>query len=198
MNFFNNPFRAPSRKGPDWFSAGLASSFPDLGLDSEKGEARLCGSHGTNGTPGCKVFHVPKTDISQRTEVDIQAGDTAQDLTDQVLVFQYRGKFHAVDHVSRPFAIVAESSADNGFQECPHSSYPLSQGIPFDIEDFGIVLSAGLTCPKHNWSFDLFSGRSDRGNYKLKIWEVQLREVEGAQSDNSEKEVWVRRKPRIG
>lgn len=37
------------------------------------------------------------------------------------------------------------------FQQCPHSSYPLSQGIPFDIEDFGIVLSAGLTCPKHNW-----------------------------------------------
>jgi hypothetical protein len=25
-------------------------------------------------------------------------------LTDQVLVFQYRGKFHAVDHVSAPHA----------------------------------------------------------------------------------------------
>ena len=24
------------------------------------------------------------------------------DLTDQVLVFQYRGKFHAIDHVSAP------------------------------------------------------------------------------------------------
>jgi nitrite reductase/ring-hydroxylating ferredoxin subunit len=58
------------------------------------------------------------------------------------------------------------------------------------------VLSAGLTCPKHGWSFDLFSGRSDRGNYKLKIWEVQLREIDGAET--GEKEVWVRRKPRIG
>lgn len=87
---------------------------------------------------------------------------------------------------------------NTSFQECPHSSYPLSQGTPFDIEDFGVVLSAGLTCPKHNWSFDLFSGRSDRGNYKLKIWEVELREVEGPQGDDSKKEVWVRRKPRIG
>jgi nitrite reductase/ring-hydroxylating ferredoxin subunit len=81
-------------------------------------------------------------------------------------------------------------------QQCPHSSYPLSQGIPFDIEDFGIVLSAGLTCPKHNWSFDLFSGRSDRGNYKLKVWEVELREIAGTSTDD--REVWVRRKPRIG
>jgi nitrite reductase/ring-hydroxylating ferredoxin subunit len=58
------------------------------------------------------------------------------------------------------------------------------------------VLSAGLTCPKHNWSFDLFSGRSDRGNYKLNVWEVELREVGGATA--AEKEVWVRRKPRMG
>jgi nitrite reductase/ring-hydroxylating ferredoxin subunit len=60
--------------------------------------------------------------------------------------------------------------------------------VPFDIEDFGIVLSAGITCPKHSWSFDLFSGRSDRGNYKLKVWEAEVRG----------EEVWVRRKPRMG
>jgi nitrite reductase/ring-hydroxylating ferredoxin subunit len=84
-------------------------------------------------------------------------------------------------------------------QQCPHSSYPLSQGIPFDIEDFGIALSAGLTCPKHGWSFDLFSGRADRGTYRLKVWEVELREVPGAEGDEKEdREVWIRRKPRIG
>ncbi|KAL2135490.1 hypothetical protein VTI74DRAFT_8349 [Chaetomium olivicolor] len=176
MSIFLNPFRAPSRTGNDWFSVGLASSFPDVGYDEN--EPRLCGNHGINAQPGCKVFYVPKTDSSQRVEVEIPADDTPRDLTDQVLVFQYRGKFHAIDH------------------QCPHSSYPLSQGMPFDIEDFGIVLSAGVTCPKHNWSFDLFSGRSDRGNYKLKIWEVQLREIEGTQNDD--KEVWVRRKLRIG
>jgi hypothetical protein len=42
----------------------------------------------------------------------------------------------------------------------------------------------------------LFSGRSDRGNYKLKVWEVELREVGGTAAE--EKEVWVRRKPRMG
>ena len=93
-------------------------------------------------------------------------------------------------------------------QQCPHSSFPLSKGVPFDIEDFGIVLSAGLTCPKHGWSFDLFSGRSDRGNYRLKVWEVELRDVAGGQEgkevaegqevQEKTQEVWVRRKPRMG
>lgn len=54
--------------------------------------------------PGCKVFYAPEGD-STRTEVAVRqeaperavAGD---DLKDQVLVFQYKGKFHAVDHVS--------------------------------------------------------------------------------------------------
>ncbi|KAK4095949.1 hypothetical protein N658DRAFT_481426 [Parathielavia hyrcaniae] len=187
MNPFSNPFRAPSRTGTEWFSVGTTSEFPevapadDTGTESES-KLQVCGNGAPDGREGCKVFHVPKTDVSQRTEVEIAGNDlTAQNLTDQVLVFQYHGKIHAIDHA---------------ISQCPHSSFPLSQGIPFDIEDFGIVLSAGLTCPKHNWSFDLFSGRADRGNYRLKVWEVQLREVVGSQNDD--KEVWVRRKPRIG
>lgn len=94
------------------------------------------------------------------------------------------------------------------FQECPHSSFPLSKGTPFDIEDFGLVLSAGITCPKHNWSFDLFTGQADRGPYKLPVWEVELRDVKDAAtltledgSETQDKEVWIRRKPpsqRIG
>jgi nitrite reductase/ring-hydroxylating ferredoxin subunit len=80
-------------------------------------------------------------------------------------------------------------------QECPHSSYPLSNGTPFDIEDFGVVLSSGIQCPKHDWSFDLHTGRSDRGNYKLQVWEIQERP---AQDGNGAKDVWVRRKQRIG
>ena len=58
-----------------------------------------------------------------------------------------------------------------------------------------MVLSAGITCPKHDWSFDLFSGQGDRGNYKLKVWEVDVRDGKGGDDD---KEVWVRRKQRIG
>jgi nitrite reductase/ring-hydroxylating ferredoxin subunit len=73
-------------------------------------------------------------------------------------------------------------------QECPHSSYPLSNGMPFDIEDFGVKLSKGISCPKHDWSFDLHTGRSDRGSYKLAVWETEIRG----------EEVWVRRKQKIG
>jgi nitrite reductase/ring-hydroxylating ferredoxin subunit len=59
------------------------------------------------------------------------------------------------------------------------------------------VLSAGITCPKHGWSFDLHSGQSDRGLYKLAVWEVQLRRLVDATGEDDQ-EVWVRRKPRMG
>lgn len=73
MNMFLNPFRAPPRTGAEWFLVGLVSSVPDLGLDES--EPRLCGSHGADAGPACKVFHVPKTDTSERTEVEIPADD---------------------------------------------------------------------------------------------------------------------------
>jgi nitrite reductase/ring-hydroxylating ferredoxin subunit len=57
------------------------------------------------------------------------------------------------------------------------------------------VLSAGVTCPKHGWSFDLFSGMGDRGAYKLRTWEVEVRPGKG---EGAEEEVWVRKKQRIG
>ncbi|PKS08063.1 hypothetical protein jhhlp_006675 [Lomentospora prolificans] len=177
-----NPFRSPSRPEAEWFSVGLASTFPDVGDDGELSRFRSCNA---GMRPGCKVFYSPKTDNSKREELSIEddsylSTDIGRDLKDQVLVFQHRGKFHAIDH------------------RCPHSSYPLSKGVPFDIEDFGVVLSAGLTCPKHGWSFDVFSGMSDRGHYKLGVWEVQLRDVPGGDSGNADMEVWVRRKQRMG
>lgn len=65
------------------------------------------------------------------------------------------------------------------------------------------MLSAGINCPKHDWSFDLFTGQGDRGNYMLKRWEVELRDPVVGNGDVSggekpDKEVWVRRKARIG
>lgn len=84
-------------------------------------------------------------------------------------------------------------------------SYPLSDSTPFDIEDFGIVLSAGITCPKHGWSFDMFTGTGDRGTYRLQIWEVELRDKADKVTkatekdvDLPDKDVWVRKKQRIG
>ncbi|KAM0263893.1 hypothetical protein ACHAQJ_000928 [Trichoderma viride] len=189
-----NPFEAASRLGAQWFSVGFTSSFPDLGFDDENlAKYRTCSA---DLKPGCKVFQVPRDDSLQRAELIIEEDGALKrsdmkGLKDQVLVFQYKGKFHAIDH------------------KCPHSSYPLSQGTPFDIEDFGIVFSAGLSCPKHGWSFDIFTGTADRGNYQLGIWETQLREIKSLDSqqadnksskvsDTAEKEVWVRRKQRMG
>ncbi|KAB8073598.1 hypothetical protein BDV29DRAFT_191649 [Aspergillus leporis] len=164
-----NPFRQRSQLGAAWHPVGLASAFPDLDHD------------GSRIAPRCKAFRIPK-ESKAPVEADI---DLPGDLKDQVMVFKYKGKFHAIDH------------------QCPHSSFPLSQGSLFDIEDFGISLSAGITCPKHGWSFDIFSGQADRGNYKLKVWEVQLRDPATSKLANdapnsTDKEVWVRRKQRIG
>ncbi|KAI0132821.1 Rieske domain-containing protein [Xylariales sp. AK1849] len=177
-----------NRRSDAWFSVGLTSSFPNI-TEADNGtvsDMRFCDE---DLVPGCRVFQAPRTDDSQFAEVDhsevTEAVSAPRDLKDQVLVFQYRGKFHAVNN------------------QCPHSSFPLSNGTPFDIEDFGVVLSAGITCPKHGWSFDLFSGQADRGNYKLSVWEVQLRPIpretgiklgEGEQA----REIWVRKKQRIG
>ncbi|KAK1237155.1 hypothetical protein MKX07_006034 [Trichoderma sp. CBMAI-0711] len=149
--------------GAQWFPVGLASTFPDLGYDEENlAKYRACG--GPELKPGCKVFQVPRDDSLQRAEIEIREDGTLQrlemrGLKDQVLVFQYKGKFHAVDH-----------------------------GVPFDIEDFGIVFSAGLTCPKHGWSFDLFNGAADRGNYELGVWETQLREVKTSEDSQEASE----------
>ncbi|PWY68533.1 hypothetical protein BO94DRAFT_527679 [Aspergillus sclerotioniger CBS 115572] len=161
--------QSTSKKG--WVRIGLLSDFPDVESKPD-GTCRV--------TPSCKAFTIPNTTTTTTTPPEpITADiDIPGDMKDQVLVFRYKGKVHAVDH------------------QCPHSSFPLSQGNLFDIEDFGVVLSAGITCPKHDWSFDLFSGQGDRGNYKLKIWEVDVRE--GSGEAEGDKEVWVRRKQRIG
>lgn len=78
-------------------------------------------------------------------------------------------------------------------------------GVPFDIEDFGVILSAGITCPQHGWSFDLFTGLSDRGGYELGIWDVKLEAAcasalpgatDGAEIAVADRDqtVWVRRR----
>ncbi|KAF7560255.1 hypothetical protein G7046_g3886 [Stylonectria norvegica] len=91
MNFFS----AFSRPEAKWFPVGLTSSFPDRSSEDETPNLKA----------GCKVFHVPRTNPSQGVEVLLEANASEslvpeEELKDQVLVFQYRGKFHAVDHVS--------------------------------------------------------------------------------------------------
>ncbi len=104
-------FIAPSRKGDAWFFAGLTSSFPNL-AESGAGvldEPRLCGNGAS--VPGCKVFHVPSSDSSQAHQIEGDAKTSHSDasLQDEVLIFQYRGKIHAVDNVGwvNPFIYVS-------------------------------------------------------------------------------------------
>ncbi|KAF2114575.1 hypothetical protein BDV96DRAFT_494919 [Lophiotrema nucula] len=175
------PFVAPPLD-TSWFSVGLASSFLDI-IGAEA--TALAKYHTESGTQqvGCKVFHLQSEDsrgavqLSQNPENQL---DASLSKGQQVLVFRYNGKFHAIDN------------------KCPHASFPLSNATPFDIEDFGVTLSAGITCPQHDWSFDLFTGTSDRGKYKLKIWEVQLRPTTSGEGEDGELEVWVGKRQRMG
>lgn len=100
MTLFFNPF-SRSQGGNAWFRVGLASSFPNITSEDEDNiaHARPCGSESVT-TPGCKVFYVPKDDSSQAKEVKLDDSGTPSEpgsLRDQVLVFQYRGKFHAIN-----------------------------------------------------------------------------------------------------
>ncbi|CAH0050720.1 unnamed protein product [Clonostachys solani] len=180
---------AQSRPDTSWHFVGQASAFPNVTSDKAGSltENYPCGGgrepEPDSSATGCKVFFVPEEKDSDATLVDLDDPITALELKNQVLIFQYNGKFHAVDH------------------KCPHSSFPLSQGTPFDIEDFGVVLSAGIQCPKHGWSFDLFTGMADRSAYKLTIWELQLRPETvnlGQGENNPDQGIWVRKKPRMG
>lgn len=104
MSSFFTPF-SRSRAGNAWFYAGLSSSFFDMTSENvgQLADTRPCqGDKTTNA--GCKIFHVPKDDSSKATEVSLNNQDSPPELgglRDQVLVFQYKGKFHAINHVSR-------------------------------------------------------------------------------------------------
>lgn len=77
-----NPFTRRSTAA--WYSVGLASDLPNLDEDGQRV------------APKCKAFTIPTNGPMERVE-DI---DLPGELKDQVLVFKYKGKYHAIDHVS--------------------------------------------------------------------------------------------------
>lgn len=201
----------------DCFFVGLASSYPDItdstdryfklswpqSLACQSSLSPSADSPTAATVPGCKVFHPQsKTDTMATTAtaisptsvkeigMDYAVGEDAWLMREQVMVFRYKGKFHAVDHA------------------CPHRAYSLSWGKPFDIEDSGRVLGVGLRCRGHGYAFELSTGGGDRGSYKLGVWEVDLRPLTSVSVDSpvcivgegpptvvsEDKEVWVKRK----
>lgn len=104
ISIMSASFFVPSnRRGDAWFSVGLVSSFPDITDSGNEPvtELRPC-SEGQ--APSCKVWQVPSEDATLASEVEpadvAEAAFAARDLNEQVLVFQYRGKFHAMNNVS--------------------------------------------------------------------------------------------------
>ncbi|POS80597.1 rieske domain-containing protein [Diaporthe helianthi] len=207
-----------SRPGEDWFFAGLASSFPNITDSSEPYfklvwpqpcRTRAAGSSSSTDTPkvpACKIFHPKATQDPTETSATVVAqidpdaapGEDAWLMKEQVLVFRYKGRFHAVDHA------------------CPHRAYSLSWGVPFDIEDSGSgrTLGHAIRCRGHSFAFELTTGAGDRGGYRLGVWDVELRPVAGVvaagdglgrdggemgeEEEEEEREVWVRKGRKSG
>jgi len=104
---------ASSRTRDVHFYAGLTSSFSNI---TDSGGARLSemlvchpSKESPGLQPGCKVFRVARADPTSAVKInldDIEEGPAETNdvpvranLQDQVLVFQYKGKFHAVNNV---------------------------------------------------------------------------------------------------
>ena len=100
MSFLVNPFSRSSQAGNAWFCAGAVTLYPNLDDSARVGEQRPCGEK--KHVPGCRVFHVPRDDSSKATEVaidDWKDPEVGGDAKDQVMVFRYKGKFCAINHV---------------------------------------------------------------------------------------------------
>lgn len=204
-SFMNSIFGSQRQPKDPWFLVGRASSFADNTASSTLSAPIPCVSSSAS-SHSCKVFLIPKavasSTPSSSSALEIPLAEAATRVSggeqDQILVFQFHGRFHAVDNVRLPSHLRSYDIYNSSHkQRCPHEAYPLCNGAPFDIEDFGIKLSSGITCSKHGWSFDLVTGRGDRGNSKLGIWDVEVRPC-SVGLDGDDTEIWVRRKKRIG
>lgn len=94
------------RPSNTWFFAGLSSEFSDIQpteTDVVKTIAASGACAGAESVPGCKVFHVSEDYGPSGPAVVERTAETAIEdistLKGEVLVFRYKGKIHAVDHV---------------------------------------------------------------------------------------------------
>lgn len=163
-----------SSSGPNpWHFAALSSSLPNIEPSALPKTKIAKSSNPADGPPPCIILQLPDSSSSDQQAQQLTPSEAQESIgfEPQVLVFRYRNKLHAINH------------------SCPHRTHPLSRGSLYDIEDFGIVFSAGITCPGHGWAFDINTGLCDRGSYRLLVYEVETREGSG-----DGEEVWVRRK----
>lgn len=92
-----NPFIRRFQANATWHRVGVTSEFPELSEDQECPHI----------APGCKAFSIPKSDSTSDSKAPSEADlDAPGDLKDQVLVFKYKGQYHAIDHVSGLISIL--------------------------------------------------------------------------------------------
>lgn len=132
MSALFSPF-SRSRAGDAWFCAGPTSAFPNITSEDagQLADPRPCQGDEAI-TAGCKVFHVPRDDSSRAAEVPLTSSDAPPEvggLRDQVLIFQYKGKFHAINHVSKKRRAPTQVS-HHGSLLIPRTGMP-SLVIPF-------------------------------------------------------------------
>jgi hypothetical protein len=108
-----------------WLYAGLSSSFPNISR-SEDNKTRIC-PRTPDDTPDqpqpCKTFTKPSPDSSPK----LTPTSISEAPPNSLMVFRYKERIYAME------------------QACPHQGYPLTKASLSDIEDFGIVLSVGVT-----------------------------------------------------
>lgn len=131
----------------EWIFAGPTSSF--LNVDKPTGFTPLYQVTGAEPLNACQILQTTAS-----PPVEIAAEDASVATPEQILIFQYKDQFHAIDH------------------QCPHLQHPLSRGKVYDIED-----GAGIQCAKHGRAFNLSTGNNLKASpLKINIWETQIRD----------------------
>jgi hypothetical protein len=101
-----------------WFHVGLASSFPNTTTSgtSTLSDKQSC-NEGNQENRGCKVFHAPSAGGGSPEAVELSSDPKDQAVAslrmgEQVLVFQYQNRFHAISNVGSGQSFAA--TTDNG------------------------------------------------------------------------------------
>lgn len=89
-----NPFIGVFQLSKTWYRVGLTSDFPDIAEGDDNGCQLM---------PSCKAFKIPNKVNQNAVEADLS--ELPKDLKDQVLIFKYQGKIHAIDHVCSPLSV---------------------------------------------------------------------------------------------
>lgn len=97
-SFLNSILGSPQRRRDPWFNVGFASTFPD-----NTSETILCFST-LQENAKCKVFLLPGPESLDTNAVEVSLDEVATlvsgDKREQILVFRFQGKFHAIKNVS--------------------------------------------------------------------------------------------------